>query len=328
MSEPLGTFRAVVLLAVTAVPIGCAGSGSTVSPSLPSLAHSTGSWVAPDVKKSDLLYVSDQGTNDVYILSYPDGRLEGTLTGFDVPVGLCVDAAGDVFVANTYGSNVIEYAHGGTTPIQTLNEPGSLPLDCAVDPKTGDLAVTNSAEGSASVSIYKDAQGEPTTIADPSMSYMDYCGYDNRGDLFADGTGSGAPAYDAERGVLDLAELRKGAAKFKNLTVLYQYFESVGGVQWDGKYVAVEDSFGDAIYQIEVTRLRTFVEGETHLYGAHVAGQFWITSSKVGSGGANVIVPNVAGESVGVWAYPAGGDATTTYTGFEIPQGVALSRAK
>src|SRR5271165_6576810 len=41
----------------------------------------TRSWMAPDAMKNDLLYISDVGTDDVYVYSYPKAKLVGTLTG-------------------------------------------------------------------------------------------------------------------------------------------------------------------------------------------------------------------------------------------------------
>jgi hypothetical protein len=49
--------------------------------------------VRPD-KKSDLIYVADQGTGDVYVYTYPQGTLSQTLTGFGSPEVLCSDKKG------------------------------------------------------------------------------------------------------------------------------------------------------------------------------------------------------------------------------------------
>ena len=108
-------------------------------------------------------YSGQQGA--VLVLSFPKGDLVGTLTGFSVPSGECVDESGDVFVADGGADTIREYAHGGTTPIATLNDPGE-PYGCSVDPTTGNLAVTN---GSDSVAIYPSAQGTPTLYSDPSI---------------------------------------------------------------------------------------------------------------------------------------------------------------
>jgi hypothetical protein len=36
--------------------------------------------MAPDLAKRDLLYLSDAGNGNVYVYSFPDAKLEGTLT--------------------------------------------------------------------------------------------------------------------------------------------------------------------------------------------------------------------------------------------------------
>jgi hypothetical protein len=46
---------------------------------LPKAVHSDRgpSWMAPDATKNHLLYISDLGTNDVYVYSYPKGGVKG-----------------------------------------------------------------------------------------------------------------------------------------------------------------------------------------------------------------------------------------------------------
>jgi sugar lactone lactonase YvrE len=77
--------------------------------------------MAPGAKrKSALMYVGDWATNDVFVYDYRSGSSVGTLRGFDAPYGMCVDKKGDVYIANFYGGNVVEYTHGGTTPPSKL----------------------------------------------------------------------------------------------------------------------------------------------------------------------------------------------------------------
>src|SRR5581483_10436727 len=100
------------------------------------------SWMRREATSSDLLYVSDVGTEDVYVYTYPGGTLAGTLTGFAEPQGLCGDAQGDVWIVDTQKSRLVEYAHGGTAPIAVLADHGEYPSGCAVDAH-GNVAVTN-----------------------------------------------------------------------------------------------------------------------------------------------------------------------------------------
>ncbi len=101
----------------------------------------------PEAKGDHLLYVSGPGTGKAYVYSYPGAKLVGTLTGFVASLGVCTDKAGDVWIADDTGGGLrpgtmIEYAHGGTTPIATLND-GDPPLNCSVDATTGNLAVAS-----------------------------------------------------------------------------------------------------------------------------------------------------------------------------------------
>jgi len=68
----------------------------------------------------ELLYVSDDYNDDVYVFALPAGGLVGTLTGFKTPQSPCADEAGDVFIPDDGASDIVEYAHGGSKPIKTL----------------------------------------------------------------------------------------------------------------------------------------------------------------------------------------------------------------
>ena len=89
--------------------------------------------MSPDAKKKGaLLYAGDWATNDVLVYDYPSGKSVGTLTGFDAPYGMCVNAKGDVYIANFYGGTAVEYAHGGTSPLKTYTQVGE-PIGCSVE---------------------------------------------------------------------------------------------------------------------------------------------------------------------------------------------------
>ena len=109
------------------------------------------SWMLPQTagSKTALLYGGDDETNDVYVYDYPRGKMVGTLTGFDGPDGMCVDAKGDVYIANFDSGNPVEYAHGGTKLLNTYDS-GATPIGCAVDAK-GDVAVTSFDPGEVAV---------------------------------------------------------------------------------------------------------------------------------------------------------------------------------
>jgi hypothetical protein len=269
----------------------------------------------PAAKTQGLLYVSSVLTNDVYVYALATQQLVGTLTGFSTPYGLCSDKSGNVWIANDGASELVEYAHGGTLPIATLDDADYYPEGCSVDPKSGNLAVTNfsSNSGTGNVAIYVGAQGSPQTYVDPQIVNYRFCGYDDKGNLFVDGAAAGS--------MFALAELPKGKSKFTNIP-LTQKIEWPGGVQWDGKYVAVGDTDTATIYQVTS---KGSVKGSIKLDGANYVNQFWIGGSIAKKKkSAGVIVPSQDGGSVGLYEYPAGGSAVWSISVSE-PFGATIS---
>ncbi|HZY95989.1 MAG TPA: hypothetical protein VFE35_02685 [Candidatus Cybelea sp.] len=272
------------------------------------------SWIAPDAGKIALLYVSDVTTHDVYVYSYPQGKLEGTLTGFSRPWGLCVDKTGDVFVADLTGYRILKYRHAGTKPILTLNDPYEEPSGCAVDSTTGDLAVANLSTPYSSpgdVLVYPNGQGTPRRYYDKKITYYDFCGYDNAGNLYVDGMQTGKFA---------LAKLPKGKGYFTDISV-NATISYAGGVQWDGKNVAVGDYKSGVIYQFQISGTQGIEVGVTHLLSSNYAVAFWIQ-------GSTVIGPNDDGANIMYWNYPGGGLPVKTIGGLRNPWGATISLAQ
>lgn len=304
MKIPGGVLAAAVLLA------GCAGGSATrLTP-----AGTVSSQASAPARTGALLYVSDTVAGDVFVYSYPGGAPVLTLTGLSDPAGECVDAAGNVFVTNTGASNILKYAHGGNGPISTLKDNGYFPVGCAIDPLTGNLAVTNfSTTGSArgNIVIYKGAKGRPTGhFADANIEQMVLCGYDASGNLFADGLTPGS--------AFAFVELSRGATKLKDVT-LNQPIGNGGGVQWDGRHVAVGDQSTSTIYRFNIAGTKGTRVGATSLGGATEIFQFYIL-------GKRVIGPDAGVADVGVWNYPAGGPPIQKITGLYAPLGAVVSK--
>ena len=277
--------------------------------------------MAPGLAKRDLLYLSDDGDGDVYVYSFPDAKLQGTLTGLSVPAGECVDKAGDVWIVDEGTNDIVEYAHGGTAPIATLTDPNNAPEGCSVDPTTENLAVANAqtlSAGAGSVGVYAHAQGTPTLYTDSQMKFVLFVTYDDRGNLYADGVDSSL-AYR-------LAELRKNAGTLVPIA-FNQSIVQPTNIQWDRKYLAVGDGGGivgtspPVIYHVKVTHGAGTVVGETPLTGTTGVFQFFIQ-------GDTFIGPNLGNENVLFWKYPAGGMPTQAIGGFNDPFGSAVSKGK
>jgi hypothetical protein len=194
-----------------------------------------GATVAPipeNAKKHTLIYASSDH-HDVYVFAYPSGKLVQTLTGFESLGDICSDSNGDVWITNgasdTYRSGyLVEYAHGGTTPIATLDD-AYLPDACAVDPSTGNLAAVNG-NGPASVAVYADAQGTPTYYSGGSLYGFYTASYDSTSDLFFTGY------LDSLK--LGTGWLQKGASTLSGFRLKPHMFPH-DGLQWDGQYLVV-----------------------------------------------------------------------------------------
>jgi hypothetical protein len=306
MTRSIRVYLSALACIAAALVTSCAGSQTPVTAVPPATA------TQPDAR-SALLYVSDTVSGDVYAFSYPNGKLQQTLTGFTDPAGECVDGNGNVFIANTGGNNIIEYAHGGSSPIATLKDTGYFPVGCSIDPTTGDLAVTNfptSSSMQGDVVIYKKAKGNPKRhYVDGSIYEMLLCGYDSSGDLFVDGL---TRSYGAV-----VAELAHGGAKLSDI-VLDRTIYNPGAVQWDGKHVAIGDQSSNTIYRFRIKGGKAKTVGSTQLGGASMVFQFWIDGTKV-------IGPDSGAADVGIWAYPKGGSAIKTIGGVYVPLGATVS---
>jgi hypothetical protein len=263
------------------------------------------SWMLPEAKNEDLLYVSGIETGNVYVFTYPGGKLVGTLDasglGFGPAFGLCTDAAGDVFMAMAEGFTLFEYAHGGTSPVAQLEDSDQLPLGCSVDRRTGNLAA---ADVTGNVAVFKNARGTPTLYSDYDVSEFFFCTYDDRGNLFADGE-------DAQQN-FKLTELPKNGGTLRDIT-LDRSATAGFAIQWDGNDLAVQSAQTSAsvtIDRVRVSGTTGKVVGETELNGSPNSSyvlyyQFWIQ-------GRTLVEPDDANSAVGFWKFPRGGDAKKT----------------
>ncbi len=304
----IDTVRNGLLISITAVIAGCAVPSASAPPAAGALQRP---WIASHAKQQPLLYVSSILTDDVYVYSYRTQRLVGTLHGFTQPYGLCADGKGNVWVVDDGAQQIVEYAHGGTSRMTTLQDTGEYPEGCSVDPVTGNLAVTNfySSSGNGSVSIYAHAGGTPKTYSDPTIANYRFCGYDATGNLFVDGANTAS--------VFAFAEMRKGSTTFTNITVNHSV-EWPGGVQASGKEIAVGDTDAGAIYLVKGASGK--VKRTVELSNSSYVNEFWIV-------GHTVVAANQDGSSVTYYPFPGGGMPTATITVSE-PFGVTVSAVR
>jgi hypothetical protein len=313
---------ALTIGAAAALLAGCGGSQSP-SPAPGAMPQSraiathtdgSGSWMLPEANGKNLLYIADSGSG-VLVYSYKPSRIKlvGFLSSPEYGAGECVDSKQDVFITSS-NHEIFEYRHGETSPTAVLTDPKSIPINCAVDTLTGNLAVVGYPFNNASygVEIFSKARGKPRFYSYPYFG-ASACGYDNKGNLFMDGY--------VVSGVLNFAELPKGSSSFSDIS-LNQSFKYGGGIQWDGTQVAIGDEYGAVIYEFAISGNQGTEVGSTPLSGSGTVWQFFIDKDKV-------IAPSTFEDYAGffsVYDYPIGGAAKRTID-VGNPFGAVVSRA-
>jgi hypothetical protein len=302
LNLPRSAYQTCTALTLFSVIAACSGSPLVATPGTDYNAAMISyhrSWMLPGTSSGgDLAYAA--GRHGVlYVVTYPQGGLVGevSLPIFGNSGGICSDGNGDIFVPDV--DEIVEYAHGGTEPVATLDDGSGnyKPIGCAVDPTTGNLAVTNYKDSSSggNVAIYANAQGEPTFYSDSRIPNPFYCGYDNQGNLFIDGGGP-------------FAELPSGSGNFTNIT-LNRKKTAYGQVQWDGTYVTVTSQNASKIYRLQISGSKGTIIGTTQLKGPgrRATSQSWIQGSTI----IAPIGPGQLDSRIGFWNYPSGGKAFT-----------------
>jgi hypothetical protein len=322
MLRPINALRyAASLCVLTGAVGGCAGLSPGISPVAPShealRARNAGS-------QADLLYAGVNQRAVVY--TYPDGTLQDTFkTSFSIQA-MCSDAKGDVFmtatVQNKSGAHtgyVYEYAHGGESPVATLDLPNrEMPVNCSSDPTTGNLAVTsyNIRNFAPLVEIYAGGSGSPKLFHSAELGADPQPAYDASGNLFVTSGGNVS------------ALLAKGKQKFEKIT-LNVTLGNVAHAQWDGKYFALQSYTaskhnGENIfvhfYRVQVSGSVGTIAGVSHFvnWRQKNGGQSWIQGDTV------VATP---GNSITFWKYPTGGNAFKVLHPSDPTQAVTVSAA-
>lgn len=333
---------ALCMSAVIAALAGCGAPGTTPQSGGAALApqarplqpqHGT-SWMANGAKDAKaLLYLSD-GSDSVSVYNYGNGQQVGELTGLDRPGGECVDAKGDVYIANSTGGYVAEYARGGTSPLATYSTNGTA-IGCAVD-KKNDLAVANIWGGSSGnpggVCVWKHGKGKPNCDTGSGPCYYDFPpAYDDKDNLIFEGQAN----YTA-----GVCAILSGTSKITTLN--YSGTICWGcSVMWDGKFIALttEQVVGS---NVETDIVQTTLSGttltsqsettlsDTCTHYVEVGDPFvvGVKNTPVNDQQGKVIIGTdfLCGGSAGLgfWHYPEGGGRYKSF-GSSEPEGEAVS---
>ncbi|MGA9945204.1 MAG: hypothetical protein WBE79_12080 [Candidatus Cybelea sp.] len=338
-------YTALSLSLAAALLAGCdgaqpsIGAPSAMPQSRAALTHPdrSGSWMLPEAKSESLLYISDftPGGSRVYAYTFPDGKLVGALD-VEAPGGECVDKTGDVWI--TSRSKIVEYAHGGSKPIEALRDSDG-PDDCSVDFASGSLAVSNQPSNRnkpGTVLIYSKAQGVPKTYqASSDIRYPNALSYDNRGNLFIDGYWIGYSGSSCSSGCPypGFAELSRGANAIRNIKLRGgRYFcgqSGPGGVEFDGQYLAIAPACNQYwIYRYFLNRGHGDYKEQLTLNNAAFLFHFWIQDRTLVAPDCIIVRKNHKAYCEGAimyYDYPGGGNPTKTITGKNLHYPVAAA---
>jgi hypothetical protein len=267
-------------------------------------------------RKKKFEYIINDYGSYASIFDYPKSNQE---------IGMInnVGGQGCTNVSYGYGKKIIWIVAGQSqiteykvpdTPIKTLSVAYSFPSSCAMD-ANGDLAVGilyAQHSGGGDVVVFKNATGSPTVYTTP-LDEEFFDGYDNQGNLFADG-------FTGDRSGFALVELPKGGTKFQTITTS-NMVQFPGSVQWDGQYLVVFDQLANAFYRYTVSGTQATLASTVSITGASDCAQTWIVKGLV-----------YCGDDYGagwIFKYPAGGSPFVALTGsFDFPLGVTVAEKK
>jgi hypothetical protein len=220
---------------------------------------------------------------------------------------------GKGIVWNVGGPDQITEFKVPKTPIKTLSVDYPFATSCAMN-TSGDLAVgtyaTSAGKGGELV-IFKNGSGKGKVYKTPlDQEFFD--GYDNKGNLFADG-------FTAYRSNYALVELPKGGKKAV-IVRLPNVPSFPGSVQWDGKYVTVLDSRANLTYQYTISGTEATLKHTITYTGMNGCSQTWIAQGLL-------FCADAGNDAAEVFKYPQGGAPVATFKGdFDEPLGVTAAQ--
>lgn len=316
----LGSTKCAALFAAAATA-GCAYSPAGAPQSAaPVLSTAARPYAGPLARYATLVpentprakyyeYIDNNYTTYASIFDYPKGTSQ---------VGSIENVGGQACtnVLSGYGKKtfwivagpkqISEYA-APKKLLKTLSAAFASMSSCAMN-REGDLAVgVLSGRGGGDVVIFHAGTGSGTTFTTPlSEEYFD--GYDPKGDLFADGF-----YIYTHSGKFGLVELPAGSTEFERITTSNNV-AFAGSVQWDGKYLTVDDQNDNNIYRYTVQGTTAVLKGTVSLEASDCA-QTWIAG--------DLVYCADAGSNDGeVFKYPEGGAPIAVFTGnFDLPLG-------
>ncbi len=255
-------------------------AGCMASPQLPLVRDAAGlaqprsleaiSWMGKSIQKRDLLYVSNtNGTVSVY--RYWQRTLVGVLTNFAQPLGECADRYSNVYIVDFSTKHISVYAHGGTKPIRVIDDSPYSPYGCAVDYRTGKLAVANygpSYYKVGNVAVYQPGTNKRIVYEGGTTDRFTDCAYDDRGDLLTTAQYGFSSYYYS-----DFYYLPKHGTKLIPMDLpppsSFWQWASIYGLAWDGQYWLVNFRLALPLYDRHQGSIRGYDRSEPRWATSH-----------------------------------------------------------
>jgi len=269
------------------------------------------------------LFFSDFNGGFVSIFN-TKGKQLAQITGLVNPQALAIDSKGNLYIANTGGSDILVYAPPYTKVKKTISDSGQYPVGISVLNNGEFIAVSNiftTGGGAGSVTIYKNGK-QVANVTSSSFAKAYFCGFDAKGNLYVDGLNSSALPV--------VGRIVKATTGGKTLTTLTTgntiSFPGDVVVTTKGK-IAIGDQNAASIYTYNPPKAGSLGSpiATTALTGSGDAVTFALTSTDKDLWVADAVNLNAA-----EYAYPKGGSAITTVTipGASLPIGAAVSPAQ
>jgi len=296
----------------------------TKAPAIPQATRTVP--LSPAAAKTRKLFFASTGGYAVLVFSLPSMILKATLSGFAQPQGLCTDAKGDVWVANTGTNQMIELSHAGVV-INTIDDAYGHPVGCAVDPASGNLAVTNIYDfsGGGHILVYTSPSSPPKLLQNPAQYHNFFAAYGPKSTLWVSGLTSSGSKFI-------LSKCNTSSCTTVNLTGGTLYFP--GAVQRDTarhQWVIFDQSCNNTTAACSYPVSSNGTLGSPTIYTNSSGGQVCdLVQAALTQNGTTVLGGDYeyCGRSTNefdVWAYPAGGSPTNFNSNPDNPLGAAIS---
>jgi hypothetical protein len=298
----IGDARALALL----LAVACSSRNAPVLPALRNLS------LAPATKGAAVVYVSDPTANAVNVYSatgHNQSPMATIKNGIGGPAGLATDNSGNLYVANTAGNTVTEYAPKSSSPAATYSTGLLGPVDVAVG-DDGNVYVANFYSFAASVVEFTSGNQKPSlTIVDPCGCWPIGLALDGQANLYV------AYEYYSQTFVYEYA---KGSTK--GVALNYQF----GQANWEVAGLLLDKASNLLAADANLPGVKVFPAGSghsSHAFGKRGSPRFIAFDT----GERNVFVTDTARHAVEEYAYPSGRLKNVITNGLNGVYGVAVS---